>query len=140
MENNPTNHSDDSTPDVSNLLRDAENKLSQARGELLDAETKTIEATEDLEKIGRELKRDEGHDEIIHYELDTVRYKTLAKELTPRQIMDLANPRIDPSNHYLVLVREKRQQESFQGKVDQAIPLEDDMEFITNSTGATTVS
>lgn len=74
----------------------------------------------------------------IHYTVDGEKQTTREHNLTARQIM--TNAKVDPANHYLIELRGKHEQISFQGKADEPIRMHNRMEFITASLGPTPVS
>jgi hypothetical protein len=74
----------------------------------------------------------------IHYKVDGENQTTREHKLTPRQIM--TNAKIDPTTHYLIELRGKHDQVSFEGKADEPIRMHNKMEFITALTGPTPVS
>jgi len=83
---------------------------------------------------------DEGrghHQHTTGFTVDGEELTTSERELTPRQIMEMAS--IDPQTHYLVQI-EGRHRESYQGKEDTPVHIRDDAKFITVSTGPTPVS
>ena len=82
-----------------------------------------------------EAQGHQGH--VIDFTVDGEPLTTTERELTPRQIMELAST--DPETHYLVQI-EGRHRESYQGKGEITIHVHDDAKFITVSTGPTPVS
>jgi len=73
----------------------------------------------------------------FHFTVDGDPLSTTEHQLTPQQIMALAS--IDPSNHFLTLIR-GREQESYEGRNDEVIHMHDGLVFISSSTGPTPVS
>ncbi|MHB8459725.1 MAG: hypothetical protein ACYDAK_02915 [Candidatus Limnocylindrales bacterium] len=80
---------------------------------------------------------DGRHQHTTDFTVDGEELTTTERELTPRQIMEMAS--IDPQAHYLVQI-EGRHRESYQGKEDTLVHIRDDAKFITVSTGPTPVS
>jgi hypothetical protein len=79
-------------------------------------------------------------DPVLQFLVDDEEQLTTQKVLTPRQIMENAKPRrIDPARHYLVQIKGQRQM-SYQGKVDEEIPVREGLTFVSISTGPTPVS
>ena len=74
----------------------------------------------------------------IEFELDSETYTTNEKTLTPTQIMQIAG--VDPATHYLVELKGKHEQKSYEGKPDESIHMHPNMRFIAPSTAPATVS
>jgi hypothetical protein len=73
-----------------------------------------------------------------HFKVDGEPYTTLAKELTPNEIIkDFAGK--DPASHYLVQIQ-GHEKISFEGRGEVPIKLHDGMRFQVISTGPTPVS
>lgn len=74
---------------------------------------------------------------VIHFTVDGEPLGTADRQLTPRQILALAE--IDPATHYLVQIQ-GRHQIPYQDKPDEPIHMQDGLKFISISTGPTPVS
>ena len=74
----------------------------------------------------------------IHFKVDDEPLETDLRELTPRQILELAE--LDPAEHYLVLVKGGKPDTSYEGKPDTPIHLHRGIEFASVFTGPTHVS
>lgn len=77
-----------------------------------------------------------GHE--IDFTVDGETLEATAKELTPRQILELAG--LDPSQHYLVLVKGGKPDTSFETTSDEEIHLHPGIGFASVFTGPTHVS
>ncbi|MDP2708915.1 MAG: hypothetical protein Q8O93_02590 [bacterium] len=64
-------------------------------------------------------------------------YSTEEKQLTARQILEIAG--IDPANYYLVQIK-GNQQISYKDTPDEEIKMHNNLKFIANYTGQTTVT
>ena len=73
----------------------------------------------------------------IHYTVDDESQITTARELTPTQILKLAE--IDPNTNYLVQI-EGEHQITYQGKPNVELHIHNEMKFISVYTGPTPVS
>jgi hypothetical protein len=77
---------------------------------------------------------------VFQFLLDDEEQLTTQEVVTPRQIMEHAKPRrVDPNTHYLVQLKGPKQK-SYQGKVDEEVPVTEGMTFVSISTGPTPVS
>jgi len=74
---------------------------------------------------------------VIHFSVDGEELETSDRELTPRQILAIAE--IDPATHYLVQIQ-GRHQIPYQDKPDEPIHMHEGLKFISVSTGPTPVS
>lgn len=74
----------------------------------------------------------------LHFSVDGERYETRERELTPNEIVRQFAER-DPATHYLVQIEGNRRN-SFEGKGDEPIKMENGMRFQVISTGPTPVS
>jgi hypothetical protein len=77
-----------------------------------------------------------GHE--IEFKVDGDSLETTSQELTARQILELAG--LDPSQHYLVLVKGGKPDTSYETKPDEEIHLHPGIEFASVFTGPTHVS
>ena len=73
----------------------------------------------------------------ITFSVDDEPVETIAHELTPRAILQLAG--IDPDNHYLVKI-DGRHQHSYRDAPDTPIEVHEHEKFISVATGPTPVS
>ena len=74
----------------------------------------------------------------IEFKVDDEILETSERELTPRQILELAE--LDPSQHYLVLVKGGKPDTSYETTPDTPIHLHPGIEFASVFTGPTHVS
>jgi hypothetical protein len=74
----------------------------------------------------------------IEFKVDDETLETTASELTPRQILELAD--LDPAQHYLVLVKGGKPDTSYETTSDTPIHLHPGIEFASVFTGPTHVS
>lgn len=72
------------------------------------------------------------------FTVDGEELKTTERELTPRQILELAE--LDPTQHYLVLVKGGKPDTSYETTPDTPIHLHPGIEFASVFTGPTHVS
>lgn len=72
------------------------------------------------------------------FKVDDETLETNERELTPRQILELAG--LDPAQHYLVLVKGGRPDTSYETTPDTPIHLHPGIEFASVFTGPTHVS
>jgi hypothetical protein len=76
--------------------------------------------------------------QVIDFKVDDEDLETDQRELTPRQILELA--KLAPAEHYLVLVKGGKPDTSYEGKPDTPIHLHPGIEFASVFTGPTHVS
>jgi hypothetical protein len=74
----------------------------------------------------------------IEFKVDDETLETDDRELTPRQILELAH--LDPAEHYLVLVKGGKPDTSYETTPDTPIHLHPGIEFASVFTGPTHVS
>lgn len=74
----------------------------------------------------------------IEFTVDDETLQTTERELTPRQILELAE--LDPAEHYLVLVKHGKPHTSYETTPDTPIRLHPGVEFASVFTGPTHVS
>jgi hypothetical protein len=74
----------------------------------------------------------------IDYTVDDEPQSTTDQTLTPNQILN--NAGLDPTQYYLILVRNPQNQESYQGKGEEIIHMHPHMKFISAFFGSTPVS
>ena len=74
----------------------------------------------------------------IDFKVDDEPLETEERELTPRQILELAE--LDPAEHYLVLVKGGKPDTSYEATPDAPIHLHPGIEFASVFTGPTHVS
>lgn len=74
----------------------------------------------------------------IEIKVDDETLETALRELTPRQILELAD--LDPAQHYLVLVKGGKPDTSYEATPDTPIHLHPGIEFASVFTGPTHVS
>jgi len=74
----------------------------------------------------------------IEFKVDDEEFVTPERELTPRQILELAE--LDPTQHYLVLVKGGKPDKSYETTPDTPIHLHPGIEFASVFTGPTHVS
>jgi hypothetical protein len=74
----------------------------------------------------------------IEFEVDDEPVETTEKELTPREILQLA--KLDPAQHYLVLVKGGKPDTSYETTPDTKIHLHPGIQFASVFTGPTHVS
>lgn len=74
----------------------------------------------------------------IEFKVDDEELKTTDRELTPRRILELAE--LDPTQHYLVLVKGGKPDTSYETTPDTPIHLHPGIEFASVFTGPTHVS
>jgi hypothetical protein len=77
-----------------------------------------------------------GH--VIEFTVDGEPIETTERELTPREILTLAE--LDPAQHYLVLVKGGKPDKSYEATPDEKIHLHPGIEFASVFTGPTHVS
>lgn len=77
------------------------------------------------------------HPHVIKFTVDGEPVETTEHELTPVQIMQLAN--VDPATHYLKQI-EGQHQISYKDTPNDPIKIHEKQRFITNSLEPTTVS
>ena len=84
-------------------------------------------------------KKPDEKQKPITYTVDEESYTTTDRTLTAREILTIAGGDVD--THYLVELRgNSGERTSYQGRLDESIPMHPNMRFLALSTGATTVS
>lgn len=83
------------------------------------------------------MSNDKEPKHVINYTVNDDPQSTEDKELTPVQIMQKAG--VDPEANYLIEIR-GQQQISYKDKATELIKIHNNMKFITNFTGPTTVA
>jgi hypothetical protein len=108
---------------------DASFRLHQLHGVGTEGETLTVVNEENIMTT-----------HTITYTLDDEPQTTLERELTARQI--LVNGGIDPASHYLKQIQgaHDKEKKSYKDTPDEIIHLHPNLQFISVSTGPTTVS
>ncbi len=75
---------------------------------------------------------------VIEFTVDGEPIETTAHTLTARAILTLAE--LDPAQHYLVLLKDGKQEKSYEGAPDEEIHLHPGIAFASVYTGPTHVS
>ncbi len=73
----------------------------------------------------------------IKFTVDGEKFSTTKKELTPNQILKIAD--VDPATHYLIQIVGKKQI-SYKDQMDEPLRMKNGMKFVTMFSGSTPVS